>query len=405
MNAVILLAMAAGHTALLVMLVNRLHALPWRCATLRRVRLLHDVAVPALPLLLFWFAGIRGPSLLVGGNWADLPAAWAVFLSLSALGWVSLVRTAVWHVARPLPAVQASNHSHLVDIEQRLGYRPLGEGPYSFLANLPGNEIFRVQVSEKEYRLPRLPAAWDGLSILHLTDLHFHGTPGRAFFEEVAELSNGLQADLIVFTGDLLDDPGLIDWLPTTLGRLQAPLGCYFILGNHDWYLDAARIRQHLTRLGWIDVAGQSIAITHRSRPLAIAGTEYPWLGDHPDLALAPREAFRLLLSHTPDNLPWARQQAVDLMLAGHNHGGQVVLPLVGPIYSPSRYGCRYAAGAFWEPPTLLYVSRGISGRHPLRWNCPPELTKLVLRPTLAMEELPVADSVPLAASLCRLAQ
>jgi predicted MPP superfamily phosphohydrolase len=67
-------------------------------------------------------------------------------------------------------------------------------------------------------------------------------------------------------------------------------------------------------------------------------------------------------------------------MLAGHNHGGQVRLPLVGPVFSPSLFGCRYASGVFWEPPTLLYVSRGISGQHPWRWRCPPELTKLILR-------------------------
>jgi predicted MPP superfamily phosphohydrolase len=70
----------------------------------------------------------------------------------------------------------------------------------------------------------------------------------------------------------------------------------------------------------------------------------------------------------------------VDLMLSGHNHGGQVVLPIIGPVYAPSRFGVQYAGGVFWKDPTLLYVSRGISGQHPLRLNCPPELTKLILR-------------------------
>jgi predicted MPP superfamily phosphohydrolase len=67
-------------------------------------------------------------------------------------------------------------------------------------------------------------------------------------------------------------------------------------------------------------------------------------------------------------------------MLSGHNHGGQVILPVIGPVYAPSRYGVRYAGGCFWEPPTLLYVSRGVAGERALRWNCLPELTKLVLR-------------------------
>ena len=103
-------------------------------------------------------------------------------------------------------------------------------------------------------------------------------------------------------------------------------------------------------------------------------------MGEHPDFSGAPEDAFRLLLSHTPDHIHWARSQGIDLMLSGHNHGGQIVLPVVGPVYSPSRYGCKYSAGVFWEDPTLLYVSRGVSGRHPLRYNCLPEMTKLVLR-------------------------
>ena len=67
-------------------------------------------------------------------------------------------------------------------------------------------------------------------------------------------------------------------------------------------------------------------------------------------------------------------------MLSGHNHGGQIVLPVLGPVYSPSRFGVKYAAGTFHEPPTLLHVSRGLSGRYPLRWNCLPEVTRIVLR-------------------------
>jgi predicted MPP superfamily phosphohydrolase len=67
-------------------------------------------------------------------------------------------------------------------------------------------------------------------------------------------------------------------------------------------------------------------------------------------------------------------------MLAGHTHGGQICFPLIGPILAPSHYGVRYAAGTFDLPPTLMHVSRGVSGLQPLRFNCPPELAKLVLR-------------------------
>ena len=103
-------------------------------------------------------------------------------------------------------------------------------------------------------------------------------------------------------------------------------------------------------------------------------------MGVQPDWRTAPPAAFRFLLSHTPDNLSSARRDRVDLMLAGHTHGGQVRLPWIGPVYAPSRHGVKYASGTFWCDPTLLYVTRGIAGRHPWRWNCPPEVTQLTLR-------------------------
>jgi predicted MPP superfamily phosphohydrolase len=163
---------------------------------------------------------------------------------------------------------------------------------------------------------------------------------------------------------------------------LRARLGCYFILGNHDWEygIDPDATRVALSDLGWQDTGGQTICIEHNGHTLAIGGSECPWMGEHPDFSTVPHDAFRLLLSHTPDNLPWARQQGVDLMLSGHNHGGQVVLPVIGPVYSPSRFGVRFAGGVYWHEPTLLYVTRGISGQYPLRLNCKPELTKVILR-------------------------
>jgi predicted MPP superfamily phosphohydrolase len=111
-------------------------------------------------------------------------------------------------------------------------------------------------------------------------------------------------------------------------------------------------------------------------------------MGGHPEFPTREAtEPFRILLSHTPDNYPWARANAVDLMLSGHNHGGQIRLPLFGAIHTPSSFGTKYAGGTFWEAPTLLHVSRGVSGRHPWRWNCLPELTRLVLRSEMILTE------------------
>ena len=91
-------------------------------------------------------------------------------------------------------------------------------------------------------------------------------------------------------------------------------------------------------------------------------------------------ETDLLLVSHTPDLIGWARRNDFDLMLAGHNHGGQIRFPLVGSVLVPSSYGRRYDCGTFDEPPTVLHVSRGLAGQHPLRFHCRPEVTKIVLR-------------------------
>ena len=81
-----------------------------------------------------------------------------------------------------------------------------------------------------------------------------------------------------------------------------------------------------------------------------------------------------------PDNIRWARRKGMDLMLSGHVHGGQIRFPVVGSMLVPSRYSRRYDCGVFAEGPTLLHVSRGLSGEHPLRFGSRPEVTRLTLR-------------------------
>jgi len=109
-----------------------------------------------------------------------------------------------------------------------------------------------------------------------------------------------------------------------------------------------------------------------------LAGNERPWFSPLATDPL-PTGVLKLLLSHSPDQLPWARRRGFDLMLAGHTHGGQVRFPLIGPVVCPSWHGTKYACGFFDESPTLLHVSRGSSSYFPYRLNCPPEITKLTL--------------------------
>ena len=380
LNLLIFLVLTAGHCELVVATLNRIYALRMAEWTLSVTRRLHDLLILLFPVVLVWSVGVRGPALLAGGSWSAVPTAWMVYFAFCAAGFAGLCASAVrWWLWRPAE-LQQSNHSHVVDVAERLGYPPIGEGPLRLMARLPGNGVFKVEVADKTFVVPGLPREWDGLSIVHVSDLHFIGTLDLPFFEEVIAEASRLRADVAVFTGDLLDKVRMLDWVPATLGRLDAPLGRYFILGNHDWKLEPDRIRRAVSAAGWTDVAGRVVCLDYRGHTLAIGGDELPWMGEHPEFSAAPEGAFRLLLSHSPDNVAWAREQGVRLMLSGHNHGGQVVLPVIGPVYSPSRYGVRYAGGSFWSEPTLLYVSRGVSGQHPLRINCLPEITKLVLR-------------------------
>jgi len=388
LNIAIFAALAVGHAALIVAFVNRLHSCRVPLPLLHCMDLLHDLVIVAAPGLFAWFFGLHGPRLMfVGPAWHLIPVSILAYLTVCAVIALSIPFITIYRLCQR-PANQLSNQSRTIDMAAELGFRPLGRGFGRLIADLPGNQSLKLEVSEQEFLLPRLPLDWDGLSILHLTDLHFTGTIDRPFFERLADVSAGLPADLVVFTGDLLDREDLLDWLPSTLGKLNAPLGCHFVLGNHDSFLKNTNdIRRCFEDLGWHDVAGRAQVIEHRGRPLVVCGSEVPWMGKQPDVSSTPENAFRLFLSHTPDNIRWARRNKIDLMLAGHNHGGQVRLPLFGPVYSPSAYGAHYASGVFWEDPTLLYVSRGISGKVPLRWNCLPELTRLTLRYPVTVRE------------------
>jgi len=379
-NLLLLGLICIGHAGLVAAVTNRVFGLPFSRRVFWKIRRIHDLLQLGFPPLLIISQGIYGARLLRGGVWSDLPIPWQCYIAICGLMVLGLVILAALRLFHRDPQQLRVSHTETIDIARRLGNRPVSRNHLYPLTLLPGNEILRLQVSGKRLAVPGLPAEWKGLSILHVSDLHYIGSPTLTYFAEVMRIAAGQSADLIVFTGDLVDRPELVDWLPATLGQLSAPLGCYFVLGNHDWHCGTAdQTRQRMTELGWVDIASRWVSIEHHGLPLVVAGTELPWMGTFPDLAGAPAEAFRLLLSHTPDNIGWARREKFDLMLAGHNHGGQIRLPGFGPVFCPSLYGCRYASGTFWESPTLLHVSRGISGTEPIRFRCPPDLTHLVL--------------------------
>lgn len=384
----LLIVLTAGFAKLSVIILNRMLALPQPKAVMASIELIQLLLMPVYIGLVFReLGGHRIEEQLAGSSWDSVTPLEIVVVTIGMIGFGLLVRSSLAYLRYRPPACQISCETTVIDFRQMNGGQPwhetlVGPRPMRRIALLPGNEQFSLEVSTQTYVLPRLPKEWDGLSIVHLTDTHFCGAVTRQYFEAVCERAAALKPDLFIFTGDLLDDQLLLEWLPETLGRLKAPLGQYFILGNHDWYLDSEAIRREFERLGWTDMSSRSQAVTSTkaSSPIILAGDETPWMGTHPILPSEPNSAFRILLSHTPDNIEWARRQRIDLVLAGHTHGGQIRLPIIGPVYAPSRHGCRFASGVFWLNPTLLCVSRGISGREPIRYQCRPELTKLILK-------------------------
>ncbi|MFN6107910.1 MAG: metallophosphoesterase [Planctomycetaceae bacterium] len=372
-----------GHALFWIGFINRMHGLRLRHRVMLPLQLFHFVWVPVASLAWIGWVGWGSPRLLAGGHPADLgwQERWGglTFMAVALLWllrWVVLTR-------RPPARQIVSEQRELHQIGQELAEPPVNrEARNNWWLSIPGNEILSLEIIELELTLPRLPAAWNGLRILHLSDLHYTGGVSLPYFERVFELARERPSDLVVFTGDLLDDVRLHEWIGPTLGRLSAPLGCFFLQGNHDWeWGDIDRTRQRLENLVWQNAGGQTRRLVWRGQPVVLAGDERPWWGPGPNWSLAEPGDFRLLLSHSPDNLPAARRSGVDLMLAGHTHGGQVCLPVVGPIYAPSLFGVKYAGGTFDRSPTLLRVSRGVGGMYPWRWNCRPEITFVTLRP------------------------
>src|SRR5262249_55234215 len=199
-----------------------------------------------------------------------------------------------------------------------------------------------VDLSENRLRLARLPRLWDGLTILHLSDLHLNGTPDRKFFQAVMDRCRAWEPDLVTLTGDIVDDPDHHRWVVPVLARLKWNVAAFAILGNHDGWYEVNLIRRRVRRCGLHMLGNSWTQIEIRGEPLVVIGNETPWFTPGPDVRDCPEGPFRLCLSHTPDHIGWARAHHIDLMLAGHVHGGQVRLPVIGSIVVPSRYGRKY---------------------------------------------------------------
>jgi uncharacterized protein len=377
-KAVLLLLAACGHVILWLGLANRLHATAVPRLAMKAITGIFYSLMLAIPALLFFcYPKSDAPydrGAIVIGGYALLTIA------------VAVLRGPVWIVDRLRhrpPAIVMNHHVASVDLAATLGFLPVAGLRAKVLSRVPGNQVFHLDVDTEEVELSRLPSALAGLSILHLSDFHLSGRITREYFDEMVRIANRLQPDLIAITGDICDAPQYINWAEDILGQLVAPMGKFFVLGNHDIRVrDVGLLRSAMAAAGCVDLGAGPQTIELHGQSVLLAGNERPWFPLADSTAAAARETqhFKILLAHSPDQFHWARQLGFDLMLAGHTHGGQICLPVIGPVVCPSRHGIRYAGGTFFQTPTLMHVSRGVSNLFPLRLLCPPEMTKLVLR-------------------------
>ncbi len=242
-----------------------------------------------------------------------------------------------------------------------------------------------VQITRLELPITGLPAAFDGYTILHVTDLHCsYLVPIRDVRARVA-VGAGLACDLVVFTGDIANGVEELQDAADALAMLRPRERAVAVVGNHDNWLGNARVRAALMRSDFQVLTNEHTRIERNGEYIYLAGVNNTAYNDHDDLpgtfAGIPEEAVIVLLSHAPDVLLRPLSSRAALILAGHTHGGQLVLPRVGPLYVPSRVGRSYASGLFQHMGSWLFVNRGLGEIFPpIRLLCSPEIALVTLR-------------------------
>jgi predicted MPP superfamily phosphohydrolase len=250
-----------------------------------------------------------------------------------------------------------------------------------------------------DYRLT--PPGWPAgqrLTVTVVADLHAGGpNMGLARVREVVDAAQAVSGDLVVIMGDYFATHRFItEHVPhgawaAELARLKAPLGVYAILGNHDWWYDIAGVRRALAAERIAVLENDVVHLGPPGRRFWLAG-----LGDQLAHYISPGH-FRgvddlpgtlkqvitsdpvILLAHEPDifvDVP----ERVSLTIAGHTHGGQVRVPFVPPVWTPSVYGARFAYGHIVETGRHMIVSGGLGcSKVPLRLGVPPEIVRITL--------------------------
>jgi predicted MPP superfamily phosphohydrolase len=260
----------------------------------------------------------------------------------------------------------------------RVAPRPAPGGTTSRPAARALNELDAVVVTEHVVPVPGLARA---ITVMQLSDVHLRAFDARA--ERLCALVSGMRPDLVALTGDIVTRGYTTDAVDRFLAAVpEAPLGRWSVMGNWEYWGGAPRDVWE----GF--VARHGIALLHDRSvdvgPLRLVGTDDALAGD-PDLDAAFAEVRDdkpvLALTHSPAIFPRLARAPVRVVLAGHTHGGQVRIPLLGPFFLPRGSG-PYPWGWYEQDGVWMFVSRGLGWSvAPLRWRAPPEIAMVTLVP------------------------
>ena len=248
----------------------------------------------------------------------------------------------------------------------------------------------RLVVRQQTISIGNWPRELNGLKVAVLSDIHVNGTwIDEKKLRLIVERTNELQPELIVILGDYIAYDGLFSRrvLPKEFGPLlkgfSAPHGVYSVLGNHDWWHDGAEVRAALEQNGLKVLDDEVAQISPRGKSVYLAGFSDLWTrSPKPDHTIAnvPEGEPVIALTHNGDIFPRVPRR-VQLLLAGHTHGGQVRFPLIGSVVSSSRLGERYERGHVAENGHHLFVTTGIgTSILAVRFGVPPEIVLLTLQ-------------------------
>ncbi|RSD28200.1 metallophosphoesterase [Mesobacillus subterraneus] len=264
----------------------------------------------------------------------------------------------------------------------------LSTGGYYYAREL---EPHMLDITRHKLKNDALPAGFKGMKIIQFSDTHVGFQYTMAQLEDLISQINKLSPDLIVFTGDLLDDPRHFqdrNQIISMLNKLNAPLGKFAVYGNHDHGGYGSEIYKEIMELsGFTLLLNRSAKVSLLDgSSLWIAGIDDAMLGQ-PDIKAAmagiPHDAYTILLSHAPDKADEAAAFPIQLQLSGHSHGGQIQIPFYGPWVTPP-FAEKYVEGFYTvgsNPSMKLYVNRGLgTTRLPFRFLSQPELSLFTLQ-------------------------